>query len=141
MRLAITRVDPSLPLPAYGTPGAAAFDFFARQEVTVPPHALAYIPANAIIRVPEGYVLVVALRSSTPGKKGLLSPHGVGIIDRDYCGPEDEIKIEVYNFTEQPSTVYRGERIAQGLLVPVASCEWEEQEPAASSRGGFGSTD
>jgi len=141
VRLDITRVDRSLPLPSYGTPGSAGFDFYAREEVTIPAGTLGYIPSNSIIGVPRGHVLMVALRSSTPGKKGLLSPHGVGIIDQDYCGPEDEIKIEVYNFTDGPCTVHRGERIAQGLLLPVVKCEWEEREASATSRGGFGSTD
>lgn len=121
--------------------GAAGFDFVCRLSVAVQPHSLARIPANVIICVPPGHVLVVALRSGTPGRKGLLSPGGIGVIDSDYCGPEDEIQLQVYNYTDQPVTVQRGERIAQGILLPTIACEWDESPPLPEqSRGGFGST-
>jgi dUTP pyrophosphatase len=141
VRVPITRVDPSLPLPEYQTAGAAGFDFHARLDTVIPPGEVGSIPSNVIIAVPEGYVLVVTLRSSAPRRKGLMVPHGVGIIDRDYQGPSDEIMLQVYNFTENEVVVQRGERIAQGLLMPVERCDWEEVlSPMAESRGGFGST-
>jgi dUTP pyrophosphatase len=109
--------------------------------MTVGPGELARVPANVVVCVPEGYVLVVTLRSGAPGRKGILHPGGIGVIDPDYCGPEDEIHIQVYNFTDEPVRVERGERIAQGLLMPALHCDWEETEPRSpTSRGGFGST-
>ncbi|MGI8825555.1 MAG: dUTP diphosphatase [Chloroflexota bacterium] len=141
MRVGISRVDPSLPLPTYVTDGATGFDFFARYAVIVPPRAVEFILTNAIVHVPDGHVLIVALRSGTPRRKQLLCPNGVGIIDQDYCGQADEIQVQVLNFSDEPVTVDRGERIAQGLLLPVERCEWVELPPARSdSRGGFGST-
>jgi dUTP pyrophosphatase len=87
-------------------------------------------------------MLLLTLRSSTPRKKGLLKPHGVGVVDQDYCGPEDEIKIQVYNFTEEAVTVERGEKIGQGIFVRIDQVEWNETEfLEKTSRGGFGSTD
>jgi dUTP pyrophosphatase len=141
MRVPITRIDPSLPLPQYATDGAAGFDFLCRLGTTIPPRSLARIPANVVVCVPKDHVLVVALRSGTPRRKGLLSPGGIGVIDPDYCGSDDEIQIQVYNFTDEPVVVERGERIAQGILLPTASCEWDEAHaPSEKSRGGFGST-
>lgn len=141
MRLPITRIDDALPLPRYETPGAVAFDIYAREATTVGPGKLGFIPTNLIVNIPEGHVLMLASRSSTPKKKGLLIPHGIGLVDQDYCGPEDEMKAQVYNFTDEPVTVARGERIAQAMLVPVAQCELAENELATQkSRGGFGST-
>lgn len=141
MRVPITRVDPSLPLPQYATEGAAGFDFVCRVDAVVQPHAIARIPANVVVCVPQDHVLVVALRSGTPARKGLLSPGGIGVIDPDYCGPDDEIQIQVYNFTDEPVMVERGERIAQGILVPTVTCEWDETLALSErSRGGFGST-
>jgi len=103
---------------------------------------IAMIPSNLIIEVPEKYMLIVASRSSTPLKKGLTPPHGFGIIDHDYCGPEDEIKILVYNFTDEIVSIKRGEKIAQGVFVRIDKFEWEElDEMNRRSRGGFGSTD
>ena len=46
--------------------------------------------------------------------------NGVGVIDQDYCGPADEVKIQVLNFTAAPVQVAKGDRIAQGLFIPVA---------------------
>ncbi|MBI2634597.1 hypothetical protein HYW82_02945 [Candidatus Peregrinibacteria bacterium] len=68
-------------------------------------------------------------------------PHGFGIIDHDYCGQEDEIKVLVYNFTEKEVMIQRGEKIAQGVFVKIDKFEWEEvDEMRKESRGGFGST-
>jgi len=85
-------------------------------------------------------MLLVTLRSSTPRRKGLLVPHGVGIIDQDYCGEGDEIMLQVYNFLDEAVTVQRGERIAQGIFVPIMQVNWNEVDEVGKGRGGFGST-
>lgn len=140
MQVGITRIDPSLPLPSYESAGAAGFDLYCRLDVAIEPGTLARLPTNVIVAVPDGYFLMVALRSGTPRRKGLLSPHGVGIIDQDYRGPEDEVLVQVYNFGGETVHVSRGERIAQGLLAPIERCEWDERPATTASRGGFGST-
>ena len=141
MIVRITRIDTDLPLPKYETAGSVGFDLLAREDTAVPPGGIALVPANVIIEAPKGYALMLASRSSTPKKKGLLTPHGIGIIDHDYCGPEDELKVQVYNFTKEEVVVNRGERIAQGLFVRVDTAEFKEvDEISAESRGGFGST-
>lgn len=141
MRLQITRIDPKLPMPSYQTPGSVAFDLHARVDTIIAPHAVGLVPANLVVCVPDGYVLLLASRSSTPLKKGLSTPHGIGLVDCDYCGPTDELKVQVYNFTDQPVTVARCERIAQAMVVPVVKCELEEiRADKMKSRGGFGST-
>ena len=142
MKVRIKRVDANLPLPRYETDGAVGFDLLCRESVTIESETVGLIPANVIVETPPGYMLVVTLRSSTPRKRGLLIPHGVGVIDQDYCGEGDEIKIQVYNFTNQPVQIERGERIAQGIFVRVDIGEWEEAARMDSeTRGGFGSTD
>ncbi|MDD4352068.1 MAG: dUTP diphosphatase, partial [Candidatus Gracilibacteria bacterium] len=66
---------------------------------------------------------------------------GVGIIDLDYCGPTDEVKTLVYNFTDADVTIERGTKISQGIFVRVDIADWEEvEEVHPESRGGFGST-
>ncbi|MBI2638043.1 dUTP diphosphatase [Candidatus Peregrinibacteria bacterium] len=142
MKVRIQRVDKNLPLPKYETDGSVGFDFLAREDTVIPAKGVALIPGNAIVEVPRNFVLFVTLRSSTPRKKGLLMPHGVGVIDHDYCGPQDEIKIQVYNFTDKAVTISRGEKIAQGIFVHIDKAEWEDVERIREeSRGGFGSTD
>lgn len=130
-----------MPLPRYETAGSVGFDILARVDTLVKPGGITLVPGNIIVEVPAGYMLTVASRSSTPIKKGLLTPHGIGIIDHDYCGPEDEIKIQVYNFTDSPVEIKRGDKIAQGLFVRVDKFDWEEvQKMKKPTRGGFGST-
>ena len=142
MKIQIKRLDKDLPLPKYETGGSVGFDLLCRESVTVAPQTVALIPANVIVETPPGYMLMVTLRSSTPRKLGLLIPHGVGVIDLDYCGEGDEIQIQIYNFTDQPVTVERGDKIAQGIFVRVDTAEWSEvAQMASETRGGFGSTD
>ena len=142
MKVKIKRLDKDLPLPRYETDGSVGFDLLCRESVTIAPQTVALIPANVIVETPPGYMLMVTLRSSTPRKLGLLIPHGVGVIDLDYCGEGDEILIQVYNFTDQPVTVEHGDRVAQGIFVRVDTAEWSEvSEMGSETRGGFGSTD
>ncbi len=140
VRVAIKRIDTSLPLPTYATAGSVAFDLVCREETEIAPRKLGYIPGNVIVQTPPGYMLLLTMRSSTPRRKGLMVPHGVGIIDQDYCGDGDELMIQVYNFREEAVTVQRGERIAQGMFVPVMRVEWDEVDTVGKGRGGFGST-
>jgi dUTP pyrophosphatase len=94
-----------------------------------------------VIEVPEGMFLGIFARSSTPLKRGLMVANGVGVIDADYCGPADEVKVQVLNFTSSPVTIGAGDRIAQGLLLPITRVEWNEVTTIdRDSRGGFGST-
>lgn len=141
MKVKITRVDKTLPLPIYHTEGSVGCDLYARETTVIKPKKVAKIPANVIIGTPPGYMFVVASRGSTPFKKGLMPAHGIGIGDQDFCGHEDEYQIAVYNFTDQDIIVEKGERIAQGIFVAVEIAEWEETDVISKkSRGGFGST-
>ena len=142
MKINIKRIDKTLSLPKYETEGSVGFDLICRESAEIPPHSIVLIPANVIVETPRGYMLMVCLRSSTPRKLGLMMPQGVGIVDNDYCGEEDELKIQVYNFTDTVVNVERGSRIAQAIFVRVDTAAWNEVEQMHSpSRGGFGSTD
>ena len=142
MKVRIKRIDKSLPLPVYETGGSVGFDLLAREDVEVKPDEIVLIPANVIVEVPKGYALIVASRSSTPRKHGLTKPHGIGVIDNDYCGPNDEIRIQVKSFRNKSVTIKKGTKIAQGIFMKVDQLQFEEvEEIKAESRGGFGSTD
>jgi dUTP pyrophosphatase len=141
MLVDIHRVDQSLPLPRYQTEGSVAFDLVAREGATIAPGEIAIVPSNVIVAVPEGFVLMLAARSSLAAKKGLMLANSVGLVDGDYSGPQDEIGVSLYNFGKEPSLIERGERIAQGLLVKIGRAEWNEVDRIdRPSRGGFGST-
>ncbi|AKM84544.1 MAG: deoxyuridine 5'-triphosphate nucleotidohydrolase Dut, dUTP pyrophosphatase [candidate division Kazan bacterium GW2011_GWA1_50_15] len=142
MRVRITRIDKTLPLPIYKTAGAAGFDLITREDTVIRPGEITRIPCNMIVQTPPGYMLLLTMRSSTPSKKpGLIKPHSVGIVDSDYCGPEDELKFQVQNVGDQNITVERGEAIGQGIFVKIEQVQLlEVEQTAAVSRGGFGST-
>lgn len=139
MKVKIKRIDKTLPLPEYHTSGAVAFDLVAREGIVIQPHTIARVPANVVIEIPKGYMLLLKDRSSTPKKKGLLAT--VGFIDQDFCGDSDEIQMQFYNFQNVPVTIERGERLGQAAFVRIDQCEWEEVEAMdTKTRGGFGST-
>lgn len=141
MKVHISRIDKELPLPVYETDGSVGFDLVARETVEVAPGAITLVPNNIVVSVPEGYMLMLASRSSTPMKRGVQLPNGIGVIDMDYSGPEDEIKTLVYNFTRESHTIKRGDKISQGIFVKVGIAEWEETDASKNpNRGGFGST-
>lgn len=140
LQVPIKRIDKTLPLPTFATAGSVGFDLFCREDTEIAPRSIELIPANVIVKIPEGYMLLLTLRSSTPRRKKLLIPNGVGIIDQDYCGEGDELKVQVLNFSEEAVMVNRGERIAQGIFVPIARVAWSEVDEVGQGRGGFGST-
>lgn len=141
MKIRVRRLHPHVSLPAYHTNGSAAFDLAASEPVSVAPGEMTLIPTGLVIEVPPGMFLGVFARSSTPLKRGLVVANGVGIVDSDYCGPRDEVRIAVLNVTSAQVTINRGDRIAQGVILPAPRVSWEEVgELKASSRGGFGAT-
>jgi dUTP pyrophosphatase len=140
-RVRIRRLRPSAALPRYGSEAAAGFDLAAAEAITIGPGEVTLVPTGLVIEVPEGMFLGIFARSSTPLKRGLMVANGVGVVDADYCGPADEVKVQVLNFTAHPVTLAAGDRIAQGILLPITRVEWEEVEAIdRNSRGGFGST-
>ena len=141
LRVRIRRLRDAVALPAYETAGAAAFDLAAADDVTVEPGVVRLVPTGLVIEVPDGLFLGIFARSSTPLKRGLMVANGVGIVDSDYCGPADEVKIAVVNITGTTVQIKAGDRIAQGILLPAPRVTWDEVgELGAQSRGGFGAT-
>jgi dUTP pyrophosphatase len=141
LSLRIRRLSPSVSLPRYESAAAAAFDLAASEDTTIGPGEVALVPTGLVIEVPPGMFLAVFARSSTPVKRGLMVANGVGVVDPDYCGPADEVKIPVLNFTRARVVVRGGDRIAQGIVLPAPRVVWDESAGGQTeSRGGFGST-
>jgi dUTP diphosphatase len=141
MRLKIRRLDSTVSLPAYGTGKSAGFDLAAAQDLTIPPRQIALVRTGLVIEVPSGYFLAIFARSSTPLKRGLIVANGVGVIDPDYSGPKDEVMIQVLNITDGDVRIARGDRLAQGIVLPAPRVTWDEvSEIREVTRGGFGAT-
>ena len=109
--------------------------------MVVPAGRVVLVRTGLIIEVPTGHCLAIFARSSTPLKRGLMVANGVGIIDPDYCGPADEIMIQVLNFTGADVQIRRGDRLAQGIVLPAPRVQWQDvEEISQTTRGGFGAT-
>ncbi|MCC6638944.1 dUTP diphosphatase [Candidatus Falkowbacteria bacterium] len=141
MNVEIFKLRPDAVIPSYQTTGAAGFDFETLDEIIIEPNSIALIPTGLVIKTPQNYMLVISPRSSMPKKTGLRMPHSIGVIDSDYCGPADEVKIQVHNPTQTPIIIEKGQKIAQGIFVPVTQAQFVEiAENNNTTRGGFGST-
>ena len=141
IRVRVRRMRHNAQLPSYQTEGAAGFDLAAAADLVVPPGEVRLVPTGLVVEVPAGMFLGVFARSSTPLKRGLMVANGVGVIDPDYCGPDDEVKIQVLNFSREPVEIKIGDRIAQGIFLPATRVTWDEVDSLrADSQGGFGTT-
>ncbi len=139
------KVTRGMPMPAYATDGAAALDLRAAldegTEVVIEPGKRALIPTGIAI-APEttGVVAVLAARSGLACKSGICLSNGIGVIDADYRG---EICASLFNTSDTPFTVRRGDRIAQLMFMPVCHANLlpvAELDETARGAGGFGST-
>jgi len=117
---------------------SVGYDLASALDYVLPPHTYTRIRTGLSLTPPDGYWLMVTLRSSM-GKQVMLA-NGVGIIDPDYCGPEDEIQIALRNVSAEDVIIQQGQRIAQAILLPVAVPAVMPSRSTFANRGGFGST-
>ena len=136
----IRRIDKNIPLPEHKTPGAAGFDLSARERMVIAPKTIGYVPLNVALEPPSGYFVLLAARSSLH-KKGLMCANGIGIVDADYSGNEDEYKAVLFNYTDTEVVVEEGDRLMQGVFIPYSRVSWDEVDDLGNAnRGGFGTT-
>ncbi len=152
MKIRIYRKDKSVPLPERKTPRSVGLDVYAAETVELYPGEVKLVPTGLIIEAPPGYFFKIFIRSGFAVKNGVSLANDVGIIDEDYCGPEDEVRIALvrhYNprdpRLDEPLVIEKGTRIAQIIFEKneFPQIEWEEQDRpdfAGRTRGGFGST-
>jgi dUTP pyrophosphatase len=137
----IQKLNPEVSLPKYHTAESAGFDLASSEDLVLEPGAIGKVKTGLIIEAPSGHFLLISARSSLGLKKGLKLINGIGVVDRDYAGPSDEIHILLHNFSKEKVEVKKGERLAQGMFIRVDQVEWEEvSEIRQDSRGGYGST-
>lgn len=136
----IRKLLPEAVIPEYKTPGACAFDISVVEDKILQPEERHLFSTGLVITVPADHALILLSRSSN-ARKGLRLANSVGLVDQDYSGPTDEIKAFLHNFGDTPYHVQAGERVMQGLLVPIAKAQFlETEESNQENRGGFGST-
>lgn len=137
-------LDPRAVPPSFATPGSAGFDLAILDDVTVLGRETVMARTGLVVQAPPDHMLLVAPRSSTWTRWGVRLANTVGIIDPDYCGPEDEIFLALWrpnHFADLKCQVIpAGTRLAQGLFVPVTAVMFEQTLAVGASRGGWGST-
>jgi dUTP pyrophosphatase len=90
--------------------------------------------------IPPGYEGQVRPRSGLAWKHGVTVANAPGTIDPDYRG---EVKVILVNLGDDDFVIRRGDRIAQLVIAPTVTAEFEYQEELSESTrggGGFGST-
>lgn len=140
--LNIKKLDPKAQLPTYGSEYSAGADLYACTDgpVTIAPGDAYLFHTGLAMEIPAGYAGLVFARSGLATKKGLAPSNKVGVIDADYRG---EIMVSLFNHSKEPRTVEHGERIAQLVICPFLSAQWnvvDELDETARGAGGFGST-
>ena len=140
--LKIKKLNELAKLPTYGTEYSAGCDLYAaiNEEVTLNPGEMKLIPTGLSMEIPTGLVGLIFARSSISIKRGLAPANKVGVIDSDYRG---EIKVAIYNQSNEIQTIEESERIAQFILVPYVQAEFEIVDTLSETvrgNGGFGST-
>lgn len=147
-----TYKDQTLTLPRRATQHSAGYDFFASEEIIVPsllkqigkeaPITSTLVPTGIKAYMQPDEYLLLANRSSNPLVNQLSMPNGVGIVDADYYGNENnegEIYFQFINYGPEDHLIKKGDRIGQGLFMPFLKADSEEQV-GDSRTGGFGSS-
>ena len=132
----------TLSLEENQTHGITGDDSNKIMEIDIGAHDRILIPSGIKVNVPEGFAFILMNKSGISTKRGLAV--GACVVDTGYQG---EVHISLINTTGNVVTVKAGEKIVQGILMPVANIvpdvvSIDELYAAKSSRGegGFGST-
>lgn len=137
MTLLVKKLDADAKIPSRATEGSAGYDISSAEDVTIAAKSRAGVSTGISIRVPKNTYGRIAPRS------GLAVKHGIdvlaGVVDFDYTG---EVKVILYNTSDEDYFVKKGDRIAQLILERMETPEVEVVlELSETSRtGGFGST-
>lgn len=143
MKIQIKRLKENAQLPSSGSVYAAGYDLYSCMEedqITIAPHTTAMVGTGLAVAIPEGYFGGIFARSGLAAKQNLRPANCVGVVDADYRG---EVKVALHNDSEETRTIGNGERIAQLVVLPYLSLEFEEVlelEETARGEGGFGHT-
>ncbi|ALX04691.1 dUTP diphosphatase [Aeromicrobium erythreum] len=141
LEIAVRRLDPQLPVPAYAHPGDAGVDLHAAAPATLAPGERVLVPTGIAIALPDGYAAFVHPRSGLALRHGLSVVNTPGTVDAGYRG---EIKVLLVNHDLRETVeVARGDRIAQLVVQRVEHVtfrEVESLEDTSRGAGGYGST-
>ena len=133
----IKKLNPDACIPTYGTEFSAGADLYSGmpEAVTVMPGTTEFIKTGIAMEIPAGLVGLIYARSGMACKKGLAPANKVGVIDSDYRA--------LHNHSDNPVTIEPKDRIAQIVLAPYITADFnevKELDDTERGEGGFGST-
>lgn len=156
MKALVKKLHPDAVVPEYKSAGASGFDLVALEDTEIIPGQTKMVKTGVVIVVPEGFEVQVRPRSGLALKTPLRVANSPGTVDSDYRG---ECCVIMTNTSTDVSHVFvdgqptlqlngtqlikKGDRIAQGVIVPVIRAEFEvveELDSTVRGTGGFGST-
>ena len=139
----IKKVDDKAKIPTRGSADAAGYDLYAHLDadiLEIPPHETVKVGTGVCVSIPRKYFGAICARSGLATKKGLRPANCLGVVDSDYSG---ELIVALHNDSNEPQTIQNEERIAQLVIVPFLTAEFNEVEELNETErgaGGFGST-
>ena len=138
----IKKLNEKAVVPTYGSEFSAGADLYAciDDALTIEVGQTVLVHTGIAMEIPVGYVGLVFARSGLATKRDLAPANKVGVVDSDYRG---EIMVALHNHGSEPKTIENGERIAQLVLVPYLTAEFDEVDELSDTvrgEGGFGST-
>ena len=128
--------------PTRGSEYSAGFDLYAdiEEDIVIRPHETIKVGTGLAFELPENTFGAIFARSGIATKQGLRPSNCVGVCDADYRG---EYIVALHNDTSIPQIIKPQERIAQMILLPYISMEFNEVEMLSETvrgNGGFGSS-
>lgn len=138
----VHKLDPRAILPSRGSLYSAGADLCALmdEDTTIAPGETLLVHTGLTAEIPEGYAGFVFARSGLASKQGIAPANKVGVVDSDYRG---EYMVALHNHSSTPVSITNGQRIAQLVIMPIASAMFIESEDLSETErgaGGFGST-
>ena len=124
-------------LPTQATRGSAGYDVRAARSTNVPSMGTARVPLNLRLAIPPNHFMLLISRSGL-ATKGITTQ--AGLIDSDFRG---EVAAIIHNSTDRPFQIKKGQRISQGIFLPVTAVTFNEVadlEGDETVHTGFGST-
>jgi dUTP pyrophosphatase len=115
-------------------------DLRAAETVVMKAGEYRMIPLGVAMELPKGYEAIVAPRSSTFKKYGIILANSIGIIDEAYKGDNDEWNFLAY--ATRNTKIHKNERICQFRIIqhqPLIHL-LEVDILGNEDRGGIGST-
>ena len=134
----VKKLHPDAITPSYAHPGDAGLDIFSNEDCIIEPKKRYLVKTDISIELPEEYVSLIKDKSGVAYKDGIT--HMAGVIEHTYRG---EYKILLHNTTNEPYKIKKGQKIAQIVIVPVATAEVEVVGTLSETQrgdGAFGST-